>query len=174
MIYLKLAAEGRKDQKQLKVWVNHGSYNRLPGKRMRASTLLFTLSSSEENEIKGGRLFCSFLLKKSQPLLLISKFNNNKSVPKKHCVAESRNTNVCCLPGPVSDLPEQPEWHLYTHWVKIQTDVPLSPHFLPKSKGKLRQVSIRNFRILHPTMQELTEEIKQSFSQITALRSMGS
>lgn len=83
MIYLKLAAEGRKHQKQLKVWVNQGSYNRLPSKRMRASTLLFTLPSSEENKIKGDRRFCSFLLKKSQPLLLLRKLKINTSVPKK-------------------------------------------------------------------------------------------
>lgn len=174
IIYLELAAKRRKHQKQLKVWVNHGSFNKLVEKRTRASTLLFTPSSSEENKIKGDRLFCSFLLKKSQPLLLLSKFNNNKSVPKKRYVVESRNTDVCSLPGLVSDLPEQPEWHLYTHWVKIQTSVPLSPHFLPKRKGKLRQISIRIFCILHPMIQELTEEIKQSFSQIMALRSMGS
>lgn len=115
MIYLKLAAEGRKHQKQLKVWVNQGSYNRLPGKRMKASTLLFTLSSSEENKVKGDIHFWSFLLKKSRPLLLLSNFNNNKSVPKKRYVVESRNTDIYCLPGLVSDLPEQPEWHLYTH-----------------------------------------------------------
>lgn len=81
---------------------------------MRASTLLFTLTNSEENQIKGGKLVCSVSSKKSKKSLLpLSKLDSNRTSPQK--TLPYGNTDVWCLPGLVSDLPEQLEWHLCTH-----------------------------------------------------------
>lgn len=50
---------------------------------MRASTLLFILTNSEENQIKGGKLVCSISLKKSKKSLLpLSKLDSNRKSPK--------------------------------------------------------------------------------------------